>query len=133
MDDKIDSLVSQFGTRDPYELAEKLDVFLDYEPLGDNINGIYFAKNNIKLIVLNSSLPRHIQRFTLCHELAHHILHVNANAMLLSVQGKQEVEADKFAMYLLLPTERLARHPERSVDDWAAILGLPREIVELRF
>ena len=133
MDDKTDSLVQAYGTRDPFELVEKLDVFLDYEPLGNSVNGFYYAKDDIKLIVLNSQTPRHIQRFTCCHELAHHILHTNTNALLLSVQNRQEYEADKFAMYLLLPEEDLKEYPERTIDDWASILGLPRETVALRF
>ena len=133
MDEKIDSLVRKFGTRDPFELVEKLDLFVDYEPLGENINGYYYARGSTKFIVLNSQKPRHLQRFTLGHEIAHDILHANTNAMLLSMTGRQEYEADKFSMHLLLPDEELKEHPYRSVDDWAAILGLPRETVELRF
>ena len=133
MDDKIESLVEQYGTRDPFELVEKMDLFLDYEPLGQNINGYYFARGDTKLIVLNSQLPRHVQRFTLGHELAHHLLHANTNAMLLSMTARQEYEADRFSIHLLLSELELKEHPERSIDDWAAILGLPREVIELRF
>lgn len=133
MDDKTDSLVQEHGTRDPFELVEKLDVILDYEPLGNSVNGFYYSKDDIKLIVLNSQMPRHIQKFTLCHELAHHVLHANTNALLLSVCNRQEYEADKFAMYLLLPETELKEYPERTIDDWACILGLPRETVALRF
>lgn len=133
MDEKTDSLVRKFGTRDPFELVEKMDLFLSYQALGSNINGLYFAEGGTKFIVLNSEMPRHIQRFTLCHELAHHILHANTNALLLSVQNRQEYEADKFAMHLLLPESELKEYPYRTIDDWAAILGLPRETVELRF
>lgn len=133
MDEKIDSLVQNYGTRDPFELVEKLDLFVDYEPLGDNINGYYYARGSTRFIVLNSQMPRHIQRFTLGHEIAHHLLHANTNAMLLSMKDKQEYEADKFSMYLLLSEQELKDHPYRSIDDWSAILGLPRETVELRF
>ena len=133
MDDKTDSLVLSYGTRDPFELVEKLDLFVDYEPLGNSVNGFYYSKDDIKLIVLNSEMPRHIQRFTLCHELAHHILHANTNALLLSVQNRQEYEADKFAMYLLLSESEIREYPERTIDDWASIFGLPRETVALRF
>lgn len=133
MDEKIDSLVHKYGTRDPFELVEKMDLFVDYEPLGENINGYYYARGSTRFIVLNSQKPRHLQRFTLGHEIAHHILHANTNAMLLSMTGRQEHEADKFSMYLLLSDEVLKEHPYRTIDDWAAILGLPRETVELRF
>ena len=133
MDEKIDSLVQKYGTRDPFELVEKLDLFVDYEPLGENINGYYYARGSTRFIVLNSQTPRHIQRFTLGHEIAHHLLHANTNAILLSMKDKQEYEADKFSMYLLLSEQELKDHPYRSIDDWSAILGLPRETVELRF
>ena len=133
MDEKIDSLVHKYGTRDPFELVEKLDLFVDYEPLGENINGYYYARGSTRFIVLNSQMPRHIQRFTLGHEIAHHLLHANTNAILLSMKDKQEHEADKFSMYLLLSEQELRDYPHRSIDDWSAILGLPREIVELRF
>ena len=133
MDEKIDSLVRKYGTTDPFELVDKMDLFLSYQPLGNDINGVYFARGDTKLIMINSELPRHVQRFTLGHELAHHLLHANTNAMLLSMTDRQEYEADRFSIHLLLPEQELKDHPQRSIDDWAAILGLPREIVELRF
>ena len=133
MDEKIDSLVQRYGTTDPFELVDKMDLFLSYQPLGSSINGFYFARGDTKFIVLNSQQPRHIQRFTLGHELAHYILHANTNAMLLSVKDRQEYEADRFAIHLLLPEETLLEYPYRSIDDWSVILGLPREVVALRF
>lgn len=133
MDEKLDSFVQQYGTTDPFELVEKMGINLLYHPLGEELNGYYFRNGTYRYIVLNTQTPRHIQRFTLGHEIAHDVLHTNTTALFLSIKNRQETEADKFAIHLLLPEERLVRHPERSVDDWAVVLGLPREIVELRF
>ena len=133
MEDKLDSLVLEYGTSDPFELVEKMGINLLYHPLGEQLNGYYFKKDAYRAIVLNSETPRHIQRFTLGHEIAHDVLHANTNALFLSVKDRQEIEADKFSMYLLLTKKLLLEHPYRSIDDWAAILGLPRETVELRF
>jgi len=131
-----DTLVQQCGTSDPVEIAEKLDFDIYYHNL-IGINGYYLLYKGKKNIVINTNLERHIQKFIIAHEIGHSILHPNSNAFLLSntlyPTDRQEIEADKFAIHLLLTDDMLSANKDRTVSDWSAILGLPEEIIYLRF
>ena len=132
-----DDLSSTYGTLEPFELAEKMDINVFLRPLAD-IGGYYtLLKNGTKVVVIDSGLPRHLQKFVLSHEIGHSLLHPEQNALmmksLLWATDRHEVEADKFAVHLLLSNSMVVDNPDRTVDDWAVILGLPREVIELRF
>ena len=131
-----DKLVREYKTEDPFELAERMDITVHYhELLGTN--GYYLLYKGKKNIVVNKNLERHLQKFIVAHEIGHSVLHPDTNAFLLSdtlfPTDRQEIEADKFAINLLLPDSLVQAHKDRTIDDWASILGLPREILELRF
>lgn len=132
----VDELVEDYGTSEPFALAEKMDICVHCHDLG-SVNGYYLIYKGRKNIIVNSRLPKHIQRFVLAHEIGHSIMHSNANAFLLShtfyPTDRQEVEADRFAIALLLSDSMIRDNPDRTVDDWASILGLPRKVIELKF
>lgn len=132
-----EDLSVRYGTTEPFELAEKMDITVFFRPLVD-IGGYYMMlKNDMKIAVIDSGLPRHLQKFVLAHEIGHSLLHPEQNALMLKsllwATDRQEVEADRFAVNLLLSDSMVYDNPDRTVDDWASILGLPREVVELKF
>lgn len=106
IDQKIGQLIDQYGVRDPYCLANYLDVIIVEENLKD-IYGYYSKMNRIKLIHLNSSMDENFKRFTCAHELGHSILHPNENTPMLSKASivselKIEKEANYFATHLIV-------------------------------
>ena len=137
MNNITDELAGKYGTLDPFELAEKMDINVFFRPLA-GIGGYYMLlKNGVKLVVIDSFLPRHLQKFVMAHEIGHALLHPEKYALMLTTSlyatDRQEVEADRFAVELLLSDSMVAENPDRTVDDWACILGLPREVIELKF
>lgn len=132
-----DDLADMYGTTDPFQLAEKMDINVFFRPLVD-IGGYYTRlRNGLKLVVVDSGLPRHLQKFVLAHEIGHCILHPDQNTMMLKsllwATDRQEIEADRFAVNLLLSDGMIKENPDRTISDWASILGLPREVIELKF
>lgn len=72
----------------------------------------------------------------LSHEIGHSIMHPNSNtpflqSTLLSVD-KLEIQANTFAVELLIPDVELLEHCNYTIDQLAMLYGLPRNIMELR-
>jgi Zn-dependent peptidase ImmA (M78 family) len=98
-------------------IARQSNVAVQYIPLDDEISGMSFIKNGVAVIVVNAGHHPNRQRFTLAHELAHHVLHtsyltknVHVDTAVLqrnekSSEGRdlKEVEANAFAAELLMP------------------------------
>jgi Zn-dependent peptidase ImmA (M78 family) len=100
------ALMKEFGTSNPRELAEYLDINIIEYPLS-KLNGIYFNIEGYKFAILNSNLGFEEQKFTLLHEIAHARLHPDKNYFAvdknqLIVAGKYERHADLFAATLFL-------------------------------
>ena len=130
-------VIDEYQSNDPFIIAEKMNINVFTRPLVD-IGGYYMVlKNNVKIAVIDSGLSRHLQRFVLAHEIGHSLLHPEKGAFMLKTSifatDRQEVEADKFAIELLLPDSMVNDNIDYTVDNWAAVLGLPREIIELRW
>ena len=133
---QCEELVTKYGTNNPCELSDYLNIKVYQHELG-SINGYYLLYKGVKNIVVNEKLPYYMQKFVVAHEIGHSILHPNANAFLLSGTtyhtDKQELEADTFAIHLLITDEMLNENKHRTVGDWSVLLGLPYEVIELRF
>lgn len=135
---KVNRIKKKYGTSDPYEIASGMGILVLFEDLG-NMNGYYNKPYRIKQIHINYNLSEHIQKFTCAHELGHCIQHPNVNTMflrnntLLSV-NKYEIEANKFAIELLLPDEMLLeyRNMDFTVEQIARITGYHKQLIELR-
>lgn len=79
------------------------------------------------------SLARYVSR----NELAHSILHADLNVPKLTrytffSRDKFEVQANTFAVELLLPDELLREYPDCSIYQLARSVGVPEEFVDLR-
>lgn len=106
IDKRLEKIIRQCGTRDPYRLANYLGVIVIEEDL-KSIYGYYSKANRIKMIHLNSRLHDNFKTFTCAHELGHSLLHSNENTPLLSKQSivselKIEKEANYFATQLIV-------------------------------
>ena len=133
---KANQLVRLFGTRDPFEMVKGMNVILVFYPL-DGVRGFYqyFKRNNI--IYIDESLSRHDQQFVCAHELGHMFLHKRCNALFMDTRtqfntSRYEVEADKFAMNLLVSDSLLEEYASFSVEQLSRLLGYDQKLVELR-
>lgn len=102
----VENLVSEYQTRNPYELAKLLGIIVIEENLG-TINGYYNEVLGVKFIHINENLSKFRKKFTVAHELGHAILHPNFNYHFLKNYtlfniNRFEKEANKFALSLIL-------------------------------
>lgn len=133
---KVNQLVRLFGTRDPFEMIKGVNVILVFYPL-DGVRGFYqyFKRNNI--IYIDESLSRHDQQFVCAHELGHMFLHKRSNALFMDTRtqfntSRYELEADKFAVNLLISDSVLREYPDYSTDQLSRLFGYSKKLIELR-
>ena len=138
--DRIKSIVRRLSrkhnTRDPFILADALGILTVTEPLGA-LNGYYTKKYRIKIIHINSSLSESEQCFACAHELGHALLHPDANTPFLTKYtylsvDKYEIEANKFALKLLIPDELLFEYQDCTINQVARATGYQKNLIELR-
>ena len=138
----VGDLVKQYATRDPYQLAEDLEVEVLFHPLGEYLKGYFFYQSRVKVIVINSDLPEEMQRVVCAHELGHSILHKDlamANAVsdltLFDKTARPEFEANLFASELLIPDEDVIRelNEDKSFFHVAGELMVPPELLDFKF
>lgn len=129
-------LISKYKTNNPQEMAQELGIIILFEPLGE-INGYYNTAFRQKLIHININLTERKQQFTIAHELGHALLHPKANTPFLREKtlfsiNKLEIEANKFAVDLLITDEAIAEVKHLTLDQMANYFGINKNLIKLR-
>lgn len=134
----VQALIKKYHTADPFEIIKGINVILVYYPL-DGVRGFYqyFQRNNI--IYLDKRLSEPDKKFVLAHEMGHMYLHKKANAIFMDTRtqfctAKYELEADKFAIELLLSDEQFIEYQERgfTTEQISRMTGYSRQTIELK-
>ena len=123
-------------------IAKAMNVAVRYAPLEEELSGMAFIKDDMKVIAVNALHHPNRQRFTIAHELAHHVLHVELlrngvhvdkvvlkrDALAAAGSDDVEIEANVFASELLMPEQLIGSILEQSVDlnDETRLLALAR-------
>jgi Zn-dependent peptidase ImmA (M78 family) len=121
-------------------IARQLGITVQVVPLDDHLSGMSFVQHGHAVIVVNSSHHPNRQRFTLAHELAHHVLHkdyltqnVHVDTAVLTRNERsstgvdsKEVQANAFAAELLMPQAQLRRLGRVDVNDDTKLAELAR-------
>lgn len=134
--DAVSSLIKKYGTSNPFELAAHLNISVLFEELG-TIRGYYNKPLRMKQIHINCNLDRHIQKYTCAHELGHAVIHPNASTPFLRSEtglsvDKMEIEADTFAVNLLIPDEVILENYHHTIEQLSRVLGYEKAMIELR-
>lgn len=125
-------------TDDVFELVDYFNIQTIDIDLGSSTLGMYkYIKRN-KFIFLNTSLDDFQRRFVLAHELGHAVLHSNLNCFFLEkktlyLKNKFEIEANKFAVELLVDDKDLEELEGYTINQAAAILGVPADLLIYKF
>ena len=132
----VSALVRKCGSRDPFDIIQQLNVILVYYPLKD-VHGFYqyFQRNN--LIYIDESLPIQERYFVCAHELGHMLLHKKSNAVFLDSRtflksSKYEIEADRFAMNLLVSDSEIEQYLFLSCEQMSRLFGYHKRLIDLR-
>lgn len=129
-------LKKKYDTDNPFDIADCMSIKVIFEELG-TINGYYNKQLRMKQIHINCNLPEHLQKLTCAHELGHALLHPNAstpflrNSTLFSID-KLEIEANKFAVELLITDEDLQEYHELNMEQLSRVFGYHEKLIELR-
>lgn len=122
-------------------IAKHLGITVQVVPLDDHLSGMSFVKDGHSVIVVNASHHPNRQRFTLAHELGHHVLHkdylsenVHVDTAVLARNDRssagidsKEVQANTFAAELLMPQAQLRRLGRVDVNDDVKLAELAKK------
>lgn len=128
--------VKKYDTRNPFRLAEYLNVEVQTGPLGSRAGCYMFLKNH-KCIFLNEDLEEHERTLVMAHELAHSIMHRKENCYFirnrtLMLTSRIEIEANTFAAELLIPDEIIMENPGLTKAQIACLAGYDERIMEFK-
>jgi Zn-dependent peptidase ImmA (M78 family) len=99
--------------------------------LPDDLSGMAFVKNGVAAIIVNSAHHINRRRFTLSHELGHHILHrnyltnnVHVDKLVLNRdktsstgEDQKEIQANAFAAEVLMPRSEISKLVNIDIND----------------
>lgn len=131
-----DRIARKYRSRDPFEIIQEMNAILIYTHL-EGIRGLYqyFQRNHI--IYIDDGLPDREQRFVCAHEMGHMLLHRKMNAVFMERhtflnRNKFEIEANRFAMDLLVSDDILDEYKEYTTEQLSRLLGYQEELLKLR-
>jgi Zn-dependent peptidase ImmA (M78 family)/transcriptional regulator with XRE-family HTH domain len=108
-------------TRFPEVLEERFGLDVDFSPLPEAVDGLCIRTGDRTLVLVGSRKPSSRQRFTLAHELAHHLvddldpLYVDERGV--RARSVTEMRANAFAAHLLMPEPGVRAAIEATDDD----------------
>ena len=130
-----DRTARKYHSRDPFEIIQGMNAILVYMHL-EVIRGLYqyFQRNHI--IYIDDGLPDREQRFVCAHEMGHMLLHRKMNAIFMERhtflnRNKFEIEANTFAMELLIDDSVLEENRHLTVKQLSRLLGYQEELLKL--
>lgn len=133
---KANSLAKKYGSRNPFEIIDYLNVIVVFYPL-EGVRGFYqyFQRNNI--IYIDERLSYKEKMFVCAHELGHMLLHKKANALFMDsrtyfVSSKYENEANSFAAELLIPDSFIIEHQDLTKSQLARLAGHEEKIMDYK-
>ena len=140
----VEKLKRRFAEDDPFKLCEDMGILLIQKPFGtepDAIKGFFLESKRIRTITLNSSLPRVIQKFIVCHELGHAVLHRKSGIhafheiTLFDESSGFEKDANLFAAEFLLDDNHVLQmlNDDFTFFSAAAALNVPAELLDFKF
>lgn len=124
------------------QIAKFAGIRLEALPLDDDLSGMSFVKDGVAVIVVNSNHHINRKRFTISHEIGHHILdadYLNNNVHVdkailprnrFSSDGvdSREIRANQFAAELLMPEAELSRWGKVDINDDTRIQALAKRL-----
>ena len=123
-----------FKTNDPFEQADFL--FILYQIGNISIEGCYMYLKNHRYIFINQNLSEHEMKLVMAHKLGHAVLHRKENCYFIKsktllLNSKNEIEANKFAMELLIDDAFLEENKYLTIGQMSHMSGYCKKLIEL--
>ncbi len=131
--DMVAEVTRKYKTRDPFALADSMDIDVDFADLG-SLKGFYIVYNCNRFVVLNKSLTETLSGVILAHELGHDLLHRHLaenggikESSFFDMKSRPEMEANIFAANLLISDKEVMSYAEDgyTVEEMAKDLYVP--------
>jgi len=124
------------------QIARREGIKIELASLDDDLSGMSFIKNGVAVIVLNLNHHPNRRRFTLAHEIGHHLMHVpyltnnvhvdkvvlNRDAVSSQAIDNKEIQANAFAAELLMPEAELRKYHNVDFNDDAFLYSLAKKL-----
>lgn len=136
--ERVSIIKKKYNTDNLFDLVDFLNIELIEMDLGSSTCGMYrYIKRN-KFIFLNNNLDYNQKKIVLAHEIGHAILHSNLNCFFLEkktlyIKNKFEIEANKFAIELLVDDKDLENLKSYTLEQMSAILNIPADLLIYKF
>jgi Zn-dependent peptidase ImmA (M78 family) len=133
----VKKLIKKYGTNNPFEICDALGIWVYKVELG-SLKGHHIYEKRKKVIFLNENLS-YVESFFACaHELGHALLHKGHNKYFnlectFQVTEKHEIEAHRFALDLILTSERLSEFEGCTLEQMSKSLEIDINILKLKF
>ena len=127
--------VIKYGITDIFNECERAEIRLVRYPIGeDGVLGFAQMRDDEKIIFSNSSVRLSREIFTIAHEIGHQFLHMQGervyiddkNTFFWECSDVKEIEANYFAVCLLMPEEKVRKYISLELDtewdeQWSAL------------
>ena len=128
--------IKKFETSNPFQIAKDLHIELAIGDIGSRL-GCYMYMKKHKCIFLNENLSESELRFVMAHELGHAILHPRQNCYFIRNRtflsaDRIEVEANTFAIELLVPDTEIIENPDLTIGQLARMTGYSEDILRYK-
>lgn len=125
----------KYNTRNPFKIADSLGILYQIGNIG--CDGCYIFLKNHRYIFLNQNLEEHEMELVMAHELGHALMHRKQNCYFIKnktllLNSKIELEANKFAIELLIPDDVILENQQFTTSQLARLTGYNEKFIELR-
>ncbi|MBU3158342.1 ImmA/IrrE family metallo-endopeptidase [Clostridium frigoris] len=134
----VSSLFVTYGTLNPFELCEHLNIKIILSNLGNEIKGFFQRTHGCEMIHINSEIEEHEMKYVCAHELGHAILHSNMSISYfienpLQVKNKFEIQADKFAAEILINNDiKDQGYGELNIEQISSLIRVPAKLIKYK-
>lgn len=139
---QMEKLAAKYGTRDPFELLECVNVVVNETDRYKRLKGYCFLSCRTFYVMINSFLPEEEKRIVAAHELGHIVLHKQQLQMapmqdleLYNMTDTTEYEANLFSANLLVSDEEMeqaAQDPELNYFGICSSLYVSPELMSFK-
>lgn len=138
---EVERLKRKYGTSNPYELIDALNIHLMTRSDLGTLKGFYYVSFRERYIVINDNLHERDMLLVAGHELGHDRLHQRLakvaplkDFMLYDMTSRAEYEANVFASELLIEDEAIAECIEEEMDyfQMCRVVGFKPQLVTFK-